>query len=60
MVLGWAKDIVAQCKASGVPVFVKQIGAKPVNREGQPHPIQDRKGGDMSEWPPELQVREMP
>jgi protein gp37 len=26
----WIGDIVAQCKAAGVPVFVKQLGAKPV------------------------------
>lgn len=28
--LAWARSIVAQCRAAGVPVFVKQLGAKPV------------------------------
>lgn len=61
MVLSWAKDIVLQCKAAGVPVFVKQLGAEPTNREGErcPHIIQ-KKGADVSEWPAELRVREWP
>ncbi|HSZ58475.1 MAG TPA: phage Gp37/Gp68 family protein [Tepidisphaeraceae bacterium] len=61
MVLGWAKDIVRQCQSAGVPVFVKQLGAHPVNREGQRCPkIKDRKGADPAEWPAELRVREFP
>jgi protein gp37 len=61
MVLGWAKDIVRQCKTAGVPVFVKQLGAEPTNREGErcPH-IKQKKGADVSEWPAELRVREWP
>ena len=59
--LGWAKDIVRHCRASGVPVFVKQVGSNPVNREGErcPH-IRDRKGKVTEEWPEELRVREFP
>jgi protein gp37 len=60
MVLGWAKDIVRQCRDAGVAAFVKQLGARPTNREGIPHPIRDRKGGAMEEWPEDLRVREMP
>jgi protein gp37 len=60
MVLGWAKEIVRQCQAAGVPVMVKQLGAKPTNREGVPHPITDRKGGNMADWPEVLRVREFP
>lgn len=60
-VLGWGKDIVRQCQDAGVPVFVKQVGSYPTNREGErcPH-IHDKKGGDPSEWPKELRVREYP
>lgn len=58
--LEWGTDIVRQCQAAGVPVFVKQIGAKPVNGEGARHPISDRKGAIMEEWPAELRVRQMP
>lgn len=68
----WAGSIVRQCKAAGVPVFVKQLGAKPytelpptgemaqdqVRRER--FGFKDRKGGDWSEWPPYLRVREFP
>jgi protein gp37 len=28
--LAWARSIVEQCKTAGVPVFVKQLGARPV------------------------------
>ena len=101
--IGWIRDIVGQCRAAGVPVFVKQLGARPVRtvrgswinelqRHGPdiqqpygraacwacrteeckllwpgvpPHvkrwlPLRDRKGGDMSEWPEDLRVREFP
>ena len=27
----WARDVIGQCKAAGVPVFVKQVGARPVD-----------------------------
>lgn len=60
MVLGWAKDIVRQCRAAGVPVHVKQLGARPTNREGVPHPISDRAGAVLAEWPEELRVQEFP
>ena len=101
--IGWIRDIVGQCRAAGVPVFVKQLGARPVRtvrgswinglqRHGPdiqqpygraacwacrteeckllwpgvpPHvkrwlPLRDRKGGDMSEWPEDMRVREWP
>ena len=64
--LAWIRSIVAQCKAAGVAVFVKQVGARPVMQ----HPMEigalvdarcaDRKGGDMAEWPEDLRVRELP
>lgn len=59
-VCGWGKDIVRQCKAAGVPVFVKQIGDNATNREGEPHPTTARAGADPSEWPEDLRVREFP
>ncbi len=59
-VIGWVRDTVRQCKAASVAVFVKQLGALPTNREGLPHYLMDRKGGDMAEWPEDLRVREFP
>ena len=60
-VLGWGKEIVRQCREAGVACFVKQVGARPVNREGErcPH-IRDPKGKVVEEWPEELRVREFP
>ncbi len=59
--LGHAKDVVRQCHAAQIAVFVKQLGARPVNREGEPCPhIKHRKGADPAEWPAELRVREFP
>lgn len=94
--VAWARSTVEQCKAAGVPVFVKQLGAQPrgwcallsdkyidgqtpdadagycdyyeAHEQGAPcssfdrkcHALMDRKGGDPSEWPTDLRVREWP
>lgn len=57
----WARSIIRQCKAAGVPVFIKQVGANAWDGK-IPHPgFSDRKGGDPAEWPDEdLHVREYP
>ena len=67
----WVRSIVRQCRDAAVACFVKQFGAKPVG----PHPLypdnpnyshnfplglKSRKGGDPSEWPEDLRVREWP
>jgi protein gp37 len=55
------RSIVEQCKASGVACFVKQLGAKPfMGVKGFGPPIRDSKGGDPSEWPEDLRIREFP
>lgn len=59
-VMGWAKDTIRQCREAGAACFVKQLGAKPTNREGIGHIFRDKKGGDWSEWPEDLRVREFP
>ena len=59
----WARSVIAQCKAAAVPVFMKQVGAKPfIGRNGGTMHLlyNDRKGGDISEWPEDLRVREYP
>jgi protein gp37 len=70
----WARNTIAQCKAAGVPVFCKQMGAKPIDSKdgilycaNEPHAqkcnavtLKDKKGGDMAEWPEDLRVRELP
>lgn len=64
----WARNTVAQCRDGGVACFVKQLGAAPyLTREADgafcpnyEYRFKDRKGGDMAEWPEDLQVREFP
>lgn len=76
MNLLWLRGIVDQCKAAGVPVFVKQLGAWPyehwpsnqeplrVKQSGKKlYPflnLESSKGGDINEWPEDLRVREFP
>lgn len=60
----WVRSVVRQCGDAEVPCFVKQLGKVPVAREtvgvGLPLKLRDSKGGDMSEWPEDLRVRQMP
>jgi protein gp37 len=66
----WIRDIVNQCRNAGVKVFVKQLGAnarelgEAIGNTGfvaNPQlKLRDPKGGDMSEWPEDLRVREVP
>ena len=65
--LQWVERIVGDCREAGVPVFVKQLGARPVAPDYTPYApqhkplkLRNRKGGDPAEWPPELRVREFP
>ncbi len=73
--IDWIRSMVQQCKAAGVPVFVKQLGAQPVGRAPLPEPIRNlwhaednqyhyagfsRKGDRVEQWPEDLRVREFP
>lgn len=64
--LAWMRSAIEQCETAEIACFCKQLGAKPVERAIAPgHPsrpvtLRDRKGGDMSEWPQQLRVREFP
>lgn len=87
--VAWIRSIVRQCRATGVPCFVKQLGSYVVDRndagfdgDGDDWPmgtdiddpsndwsyqgasirvrLHDRKGGDPSEWPKDLAVRQWP
>jgi protein gp37 len=57
--LQWGRAIVSQCRAQNVPCFVKQVGTRPVC-DGSPVVLTDFKGGDPSEWPEDLRVRQFP
>jgi len=62
----WVRAIVGQCRAAGVPAFVKQLGARALVQHPMepgallPVRLNDRKGGDPAEWPADLNVREFP
>lgn len=87
----WVRSIVTQCADAGVPCFVKQLGARVIDRndrgfegdsgpsgwpmdtdigdtvepgiyQGKPIIVRLRhpKGGDPSEWPENLRVRQFP
>lgn len=61
--LAWARELVQQCRGAAVPCFVKQLGRRPVGdwSDSEPWPARlSSKGGDMSEWPEDLRVRQMP
>ena len=71
--LAWARSTVAQCKAAGVPVFVKQLGRNPhdytrhdfakgvaSNYYNVRWQLVDRAGANYEEWPEDLCVREFP
>ena len=69
----WIRSLVDQGKVAGVPVFIKQLGAKPegpkwsqaVREMGNFGRLDwstmlDKKGGDPAEWPAELRIRQFP
>lgn len=74
--IDWMRDIVRQCQSARVPVFVKQLGAAASDERNGiaghslaldpdvaglvSQRLRDKKGGDIAEWPYELQVREFP
>jgi protein gp37 len=57
--LAWAGDVIDQCGAAGVPLFVKQLGAS-VIASGREVRFNDAHAGDWAEWPEGLRVRQMP
>ena len=69
--VAWARSTVAACKAAGVPCFVKQLGdnagphlhtrlGRGAHANDGEFLVTKAKGGDMSEWPADLRVREFP
>jgi len=55
--LEWIESIVGQCKAAGVPCFVKQVGL--TKRRGEMY-AGTRVSHDPAEWPEEIRVRGKP
>lgn len=62
--LDWIHNIVEQCSAAEIPVFVKQLGAKPyyldtISGAKMPFDITDAKGGNIGDFPCHF-LREFP
>lgn len=55
----WAIELRDRCREEGVAFFLKQLGRRP-SRQGEEFQLRHQHGGDWSEWPQELRVREMP
>lgn len=53
---GWVRDLLRQGAEAGTPVFVKQLGTVWARANG----AADKAGGDPSEWPADLRVRQWP
>lgn len=64
--LGWIRSLVAQGAAAGVPTFVKQLGGNLSDEDladcsrFSGRSMHDKKGGDPSEWPADLRIRQFP
>jgi protein gp37 len=57
--LEWARHLRDECQSAGVPYFLKQLGAHVVDGQRRRR-LRDSHGGDWSEWPEDLRVRQMP
>ncbi|MEA5619941.1 DUF5131 family protein [Cronbergia sp. UHCC 0137] len=60
------RSLVQDCQSAEIPIFIKQLGTKPM-LNNQPYKISDsealrrnRKGGILTEFPEDLQLREFP
>ena len=72
--VAWVRKVVEDCAAADVQCFVKQLGSNPVEAGDRHDPwlaiesdddtrqivLRDSKGGNWSEWPDYLRVREFP
>ena len=52
----WIRALVEECRSQNVAIFVKQLGTYLSQR----YELKDTHGGDISEFPEDLQIREFP
>lgn len=57
--LNWARSLRDECAEARVPFFLKQLGSSPVENN-RALELLDKKGGDWTEWPADLCIREEP
>jgi protein gp37 len=56
----WIRIIVNECRESNTPCFVKQLGEVAFENDRRLSFANSKKGGDPSEWPTDIAVREFP
>lgn len=62
----WIRSIVHQCQTAKVPIFVKQLGGNLSDDDSSAcarasgAAMADKKGGDWTEWPADLRIRQFP
>ncbi len=54
----WIRQGVVECAAANVACFVKQLGKSPIHLGG--YSVSHSKGGEPSEWPADLRIRQFP
>jgi protein gp37 len=52
----WIHNLVEECQRQKVSVFIKQLGTHLAKK----YALKDKHGGDISEFPTDLQIRQMP
>jgi protein gp37 len=57
--LAWVAELRAHCQKNNTAFFLKQLGRNPV-LDGKAMRLKDPHGGDWTEWPKHLRVREFP
>jgi len=57
--LDWARTLIRECKPQRIACFMKQVGRQPWDA-GKRLKLASAKGGDPSEWPVDIRVREYP
>jgi len=57
--LEWARSLIAECRAAGAAIFIQKLGCRPFEH-GRPLRLRDFAGGDTSEWPTDLRIRQFP
>jgi protein gp37 len=56
----WLYEGLRFCRGENIAPFVKQLGQNCIAPDAKPYTTIESHGGDMSEWPEDLRVREFP
>jgi protein gp37 len=57
--LEWARSLIAECKNAGIAIFMQKLGCNPFEG-GRRLGLTEYAGGDSSEWPADLRIRQFP